>query len=162
MLDKVIAKLEAEVLELNHELNVTIPQALEKAIANGDLKENGDYHAALERQGFVQARLSQLRSRLVRISAVDVSKIPADKVGLGSRVVVQDLKTKKKETWELVVPDAMDIDQGHISVSSPMGSAMLNHKKGDKIDVRLPMGTRKLKIVSVKTLHDLAKEELDD
>ena len=53
MLDKVIAKLEAEVLELNHELNVTIPEALEKAIANGDLKENGDYHAALERQGFV-------------------------------------------------------------------------------------------------------------
>jgi transcription elongation factor GreA len=158
MLDKVIAKLEAEVLELNRELNVDIPATLEKAIANGDLKENGDYHAALERQGFVQARLSQLRSRLVRISSVDISKIPADLVGLGSSVVVQDLKTKKKETWELVVPDAMDIDGGQISVSSPLGSAMLNKKKGDQVEVRLPVGTRKLKIMSLKTLHDHAKE----
>jgi transcription elongation factor GreA len=160
MLDAVIEKLEAEVAELNHELNVTLPAALETAIANGDLKENGDYHAALERQGFVSARLSQLRSRLVRISSIDTSKIPRDKVGLGSIVDVQDLATKKKETWELVVPDAMDVDQGHISVASPLGAALVNGKKGDKVEVRLPMGTRKLKIMRVTTLHDRAADGL--
>lgn len=157
MLEAVIEKLQAEVAQLNHELNVTIPDALEKAIANGDLKENGDYHAALERQGFVQARLSQLRSRLVRLSSVDISQIPADKVGLGSRVTVQDMKTKEKETWELVVPDAMDLDKGHISVASPLGSALSNKKKGDTVQVRLPMGTRKLKVMRLQTLHDLTK-----
>lgn len=161
MLEHVIQKLQDEVTALNHELNVTLPDTLKKAIANGDLRENGDYHAALERQGFVQARLSQLRSRLGRLSSIDVSKIPTDKVGLGSRVTVQDLKTKEKETWELVVPDAMDLDQGHISVASPLGSALSDKKKGATVQVRLPMGTRKLKIVRLETLHDLAGKDLD-
>lgn len=160
MLEDVIQKLQDEVAALNYELNTTIPDTLEKAIANGDLRENGDYHAALERQGFVQARLSQLRSRLVRLSSIDISKIPADKVGLGSRVTVQDMKTKEKETWELVVPDAMDLDKGHISVASPLGSALAGKKKGATVEVRLPMGTRKLKVMRLDTLHDLAKKDL--
>lgn len=160
MLDEVIEKLQAEVGELNHELNVILPAALEKAVANGDLKENGDYHAALERQGFVSARLSQLRSRLVKLSAIDTSQIPSDMVGLGSQVVVKDLDTGDKETFELVVPDAIDFDKGHISVASPLGSALLNKKPGDKTDVRLPMGTRRLQVLKLKTLHDAAKDEL--
>ena len=109
MFDAIITRLEEEVSALNHELNVTLPAALEKAIANGDLKENGDYHAALERQGFVSARLSQLRGRLVKLSQIDTSKIPEHKVGLGSQVEVLDLETKEKEKFELVVPDAMDV-----------------------------------------------------
>lgn len=160
MLDKVIQRLQAEVEALNHELNVTLPAALEKAIANGDLRENGDYHAALERQGFVGARLNQLRSRLVKLSSIDTSKIPVDTVGLGSRVVVKDLSTGDTETYELVVSDAIDFDKGHISVASPLGSALVNRRPGDKTDVRLPMGTRKLEIIELKTLHDLADEDL--
>lgn len=162
MLDDVIKKLEAEVLALNHELNVTLPETLEKAIANGDLRENGDYHAALERQGFVSARLSHLRGRLVKLSQIDISKIPNDRIGLGSQVHVQDTKTKEKETYELVIPDAMDLDQGHVSVSSPLGSALVDRTKGDVTEVRLPMGTRKLKILRVKTLHDMAAKDLAD
>jgi len=160
MLDKVIEKLQAEVGALNHELNVILPAALEKAVANGDLKENGDYHAALERQGFVSARLSQLRSRLVKLSAIDTSKIPADQVGLGSHVLVKDLDTGHTETYELVVPDAIDFDKGHISVGSPLGSALLNRRPGDKTDVRLPVGTRKLEILELTTLHDLTNQDL--
>ena len=160
MLDKVIQQLQAEVEALNHELNVTLPAALEKAVANGDLKENGDYHAALERQGFVGARLNHLRSRLVKLSSIDTSKIPADKVGLGSQVVVRDLDTGDKETYELVVSDAIDFDKGHISVASPLGSALVNRRPGDKTDVRLPMGMRKLELLELKTLHDLAREDL--
>ena len=159
MLAEIIAKLEKEVEGLNHELNVTIPAALEKAVANGDLKENGDYHAALERQGFVSARLSQLRGRLVKLSQIDISKIPTDKVGLGSRVKVKDADGDT-DVYELVIPDNMDLDKGHISVASPLGSALVNRKKGDSTEVRLPMGTRKLKIMSVQTLHDLASEDL--
>ena len=160
MLEAVKRKLQDEVEALNYELSVTLPETLKKAIANGDLRENGDYHAALERQQFVQARLSHLRGRLVKLSSVDMSKIPADRVGLGSRVVVRDLGTKQKEEWELVIPDAMDVDAGQISVSSPLGRGLMDKKEGDTTEVRLPAGMRRLKVLKVTTLHAQARNEL--
>lgn len=158
MLDKAIEKLQAEVEALNYELNVTLPKALEKAVAHGDLRENADYQAALERQGFVGARLSQLRSRLVKLSQIDVSQIPTDRVGLGSKITVRDQDTNDEESYELVVPDLMDIDLGHISVASPLGSALVERKVGDVVTVRLPMGTRVLEIRHLRTLHDVTRE----
>ena len=160
MLDAAKQKLGAEIERLNHELNVTLPEALKKAIQQGDLRENGDYHAALERQGFVQARLSHLRSRLAKLNSIDVSKIPADGVGLGSRVVVEDLATKRHEPYELVVPDSMNFDNpSEISIASPLGRAMVEKKVGDTIVVQLPGGVRKLKIVELVTFHQQAALE---
>ena len=154
MIEEIRQQLTREVEALNHELNVTLPETLKKALQLGDLRENGDYHAALERQQFVHARLSHLRSRLSKLSQIDLSKVPKDRVGLGSRVEVQDVATKDRETYELVIPDATDIDKGHISVASPLGRGLLDHKKGDTVTVQLPSMTRKLKILKVKTLHD--------
>ncbi|MBI3982949.1 MAG: transcription elongation factor GreA [Gemmatimonadetes bacterium] len=153
-MERIREKLTAEVEQLNHELNVVLPEALRKALQQGDLRENGDYHAALERQQFVHARLSHLRARLSKLSHIDLSKVPRDRVGLGSRVVVVDTQTKQRETYELVIPDAMDMDEGHVSVSSPLGRGLLDGKPGDTVTVRLPAGTRKLKIVELATLHD--------
>ena len=159
MIEEVIEALQAEVETLVHELNVTLPAALEKAIALGDLKENGDYHAALERQRFVQARLGHLTSRLTKLSQIDKSKIPADRVGLGSRVVVRDMDTKEEETFELIIPDTMEIEEGQISVASPLGSALVEKKVGQVTEARLPFGTRKFKILKLQTLHDLARDD---
>ena len=159
MIEQIRQKLAQEVEQLNHELNVILPEALKKALQQGDLRENGDYHAALERQQFVHARLSHLRSRLAKLSQIDLSKIPRDKIGLGSRVDVQDTETKEKETYELVIPDAMDMDAGHISVASPLGRALLDHKPGQTVTVRLPAATRKLKILKVATLHQQVGED---
>jgi transcription elongation factor GreA len=157
MLEAVRQKLSDEVQRLNHELSVTLPETLRRALQMGDLRENGDYHAALERQGFVQARLSHLRSRLAKLSQIDLSKIPTDKVGLGSRVVVQDQATRARETYELVVPDAMefegDSDANQISVASPLGRGLLNHKVGEVAVMQLPNGPRKLKVVELVTFH---------
>lgn len=161
MIEEAIKKLQSEVETLHHELNVTLPAALEKAIALGDLKENGDYHAALERQRFVQARLGHLTSRLTKLSQIDKSKIPVDRVGLGSKVVVRDMDTKKEETFELIIPDTVDIEDGQISVASPLGSALVEKKVGQVAEARLPFGTRKLKIVKLQTLHDLARDGLE-
>lgn len=161
MIEDVRRRLADEVERLNHELNVTLPDALKRALANGDLRENGDYHAALERQGFVQARLSHLRSRLARLSQIDPSQIPADRVGLGSRVEVLDRGSKTKETFELVIPDAMDVERGHISVASPLGRALLDQKVGATVEVRLPGGVRKLTIKKLATMHELATDEAD-
>ncbi|MEX0690821.1 MAG: GreA/GreB family elongation factor [Gemmatimonadales bacterium] len=154
MLDAVKKRLQGEVEALHHELNVTLPETLKKAIANGDLKENGDYHAALERQQFVRARMSHLRGRLAKLSNIDFSKIPEGQVGLGSRLVVQDVATKDQENFELVIPDAMDLDLGHISVSSALGRALIDKKVGDVAIVQLPGGSRKLKILKLQTLHE--------
>ena len=143
-----------EIELLNHELNVTLPAAFKKAVALGDLKENGDYHAAKERQAFVSARLNHLRSRLAKINSIDLSKIPLDTAGLGSHVVVEDSGTKKKEKYELVMPDSMDFDNPeHISIASPLGRAMVEKKAGDSIAVQLPGGVRKLKILELVTFH---------
>lgn len=160
MLDAAKQKLGAEIERLNHELNVVLPEALKKAIQQGDLRENGDYHAALERQGFVQARLSHLRSRLAKLNSIDVARIPADGVGLGSRVVVEDLASKRREAFELVVPDSMTFDNpAEISIASPLGRAMVEKKVGDTIVVQLPAGVRKLKIVELVTFHQQAALE---
>jgi transcription elongation factor GreA len=154
MLEAIKQKLSDEVGELFHELSVTLPETLKKALANGDLKENGDYHAALERQGFVQARLSHLRSRLAKLSQVDLSKIPTDRVGLGSRVAVEDVATGLKEKYELVISDAMDFDGEQISVGSPLGRGLLGKKVGEVALVQLPAAVRQLKVLELKTFYD--------
>jgi len=155
MLEAIKQKLSEEVGRLHHELSVTLPDTLMRALANGDLRENGDYHAALERQAFVQARLSHLRSRLAKLSQVDLSKIPADRVGLGSRVTVEDAATGAREVYELVIPDAMDFDGRQISVASPLGRGLLEKREGDVAVVQLPAGLRKLKILELKTFYQL-------
>jgi transcription elongation factor GreA len=160
MLEEAKKKLADEIARLNHELNVTLPETLKKALALGDLRENGDYHAALERQGFVQARLSHLRSRLGKLNSIDLAKIPREGAGLGSRVVVLDLSTKKKESYELVVPDSMNFeDPGEgpmaISIASPLGRAMVEKAVGAEITVQLPGAVRRLRIVELVTFHQL-------
>jgi transcription elongation factor GreA len=154
MLDAIKRKLSDEVGRLNHELSVTLPDTLKRALANGDLRENGDYHAALERQSFVQARLSHLRSRLAKLSQVDLSKIPTDRVGLGSRVEVEDTKTGSKESYELVISDAMDFDGEQISVGSPLGRGLLGKKVGEVALVQLPAAVRQLKVLGLRTFYD--------
>jgi len=154
MLEAAKKVLGEEIERLNHELNVTLPEAFKKAVALGDLKENGDYHAAKERQAFVSARLNHLRTRLAKINSIDVTKIPADSAGLGSHVVVEDLGTGQKAPYELVVPDSMDFDNPeHISIASPLGRAMVEKKVGDIIVVQLPGGTKKIKILELQTFH---------
>jgi transcription elongation factor GreA len=162
MIEEIRQKLSEEVERLNHELSVTLPETLKKALQAGDLRENGDYHAALERQQFIHARLTHLRSRLSKLSQIDVTKIPADRVGLGSRVVVEDAATKARETYELVIPDAMDFEGNQISVASPLGRGLLNKRVGEVALVQLPNGTRKLKVVQLATFHQQLAEAKED
>ena len=154
MIEELKRKLGAEVEKLQHELNVTLPNEIRKAVEHGDLRENSEYKAALERQQFVQARLGQLHSRLSKLSSIDMSQIPPDRVGLGSRVVVQDEKTRDREEYHLVFGDAVEFDEGHVTMSSPIGRALLGKCVGDEIVLRLPATTRRLKLVELQTIHD--------
>lgn len=154
MIEALKQKLSAEVEHLQHELNVTLPNEIRKAVELGDLRENSEYKAALERQQFVQARLGQLRQRLSKLSQIDMSQIPTDRVGLGSRVTVKDVKTGASEEYHLVFGDASEFDEGHVSMASPIGKALVGKGVGDVTMLRLPTMTRQLKIVELTTIHE--------
>lgn len=156
MIEELKKKLGAESERLMHELNVTLPAEIRRAVEMGDLRENSEYKAALERQQFVQARLGQLRQRLSKLSSIDITQIAADKVGLGSEVTVKDEATGAKETYSLVFGDSVEFEEGHVSMSSPIGLALVGKGVGDVTILKLPASVRKLKIISLKTIHDLA------
>jgi transcription elongation factor GreA len=155
MIEELKAKLGGEVERLQHELNVTLPNEIRKAVELGDLRENSEYKAALERQQFVQARLGQLHQRLSKLASIDIAQIPPDKVGLGSHVTVEDQQTKATEKYSLVFGDSVELEEGHVSMSSPIGRALVGRGVGDLTVLKLPAVTRRLKIVTLQTIHDL-------
>lgn len=153
MIQEMREKLGKEIEDLTRELTITLPQAIATAVAMGDLRENSEYKAALERQQLVQARLSQLHQRMAQVSQLANSPAPVDRVGLGSRVVVEDASTGDRETYTLVLAEMMDIDAGHISLASPLGRALKDRKPGEEVSLKLPTMLRKLRVVEVVTIH---------
>jgi transcription elongation factor GreA len=154
MLEELKKKLAREAEKLQYELNVTLPSEIRKAVEMGDLRENSEYKAALERQQFVQARLGQLHQRLSKLASIDPSQIPTDRVGLGSKVVVEDAKTHEKESYDLVFGDGLEFQEGQVTMSSPIGRALLGKALGEIAFLRLPAGMRQLKLVELQTIHD--------
>ena len=161
MIEALKTKLSDEVAKLMHELNVTLPSEIRRAVEMGDLRENSEYKAALERQQLVQARLGQLTMRLSKLSQIDIAQIPGDRVGLGSKIVVVDQDSKERETYHLVFGDSVEFDEGQVTMSSPIGRVMLGKEKGDVVLLRLPTRVRKLRIVELITIHDAKPEDLD-
>jgi transcription elongation factor GreA len=153
MIEELKEKLELEANKLQFELNVTLPTEIRKAVEMGDLRENSEYKAALERQQFVQARLGQLRQRLSKLSQIDVTQISHDKVGLGSRVIVKDNATGAEESYQLVFGDAVEFEEGQVTMSSAIGKALVGKAVGELVLLRLPNVTRKLEIIDLKTIH---------
>jgi transcription elongation factor GreA len=154
MIEALKAKLGGEVEKLQHELNVTLPAEIRRAVEMGDLRENSEYKAALERQQFVQARLGQLRQRLSKLSQVDMSQIPENQVGLGSTVVVEDQRSGERETYRLIFGDAEEFDESQVTMASPIGRALIGKAVGEEAILKLPAVTRRLRIVELQTIHD--------
>ena len=160
MIEALKQSLGDEVEKLQFELNVTLPSEIRRAVEMGDLRENSEYKAALERQQFVRARLSQLRERLSKLSSIDVTQIATDAVGLGSRVTVKDEKSGLKEQYTLVFGDALEFDESQVTMSSPIGRALLGKKVGEVALLKLPAMMRRLKVTELKTIHDLKADEI--
>ena len=150
MIRKLRDKLGKEIGELSFELTVTLPKAIATAVEMGDLRENSEYKAALERQQLVQARLSQLHQRLQQVMELSNTNTPADKVGLGSSVTVKDIDTGEKETYMLVLAEMVDVDEGHITFASPLGRALRNRGVGEEVELVLPNKRRRLKILKLE------------
>jgi len=158
-MDDLKKRMQEEITKLEHELRSELPKEILKARAHGDLRENAEFHAAKERQRYVDSRLSKLKLRLAELSLVDVSKIPRDRVGLGSKVVLLDLDKNEEISYRLVASEESDVSNGLISTSSPIGKGLLGKKVGDEVTIPIPGGQRKLEILELTTVHDVTDPE---
>jgi transcription elongation factor GreA len=153
-LSKVKKLLQDEITALEHEMSVELPKELMKARAHGDLSENAEYKYAKERQGYVSARLGQLKKRLGDIGMLNLNNIPADRAGYGSRVWVLDIKKDIEIEYKLVSSEEADAEKGFISTTSPIGRALLNRKVGDEVQVTTPAGPKEFEVVRLVTIHE--------
>ena len=153
-LKKIKQKLQDEIAALEHELSVELPKEIAVARAHGDLSENAEYKFAKERQSFVNARIGQLKKRMGDLGMLNLSNIPKDRSGYGSRIVVLDIHREVKVEYKLVSTEEADAEKGHISTTSPIGRALLNRQVGDEIEVATPAGKKAFEVVLLTTIHD--------
>jgi transcription elongation factor GreA len=153
-LAKIKQKFHQEILALAEELSVDLPKEIAKARAHGDLKENSEYKYAKQRQRQVRGRLRFLKRRMGDICVSDLSNLPKDRVGYGSRVLVLDLKKSVEVEFRIVIAEEADASKGMITAASPIGKALLNHKVGDQISVETPAGVKEFKLLRLKTIYE--------
>jgi transcription elongation factor GreA len=149
-------KLQDEIDALEHELNVELPKEIAVARAHGDLSENAEYKFAKERQGYVNAKIGQLKKRMGDLGMLNLSNIPKDRSGYGSRIVVLDVQRNLEVEYKLVSSEEADVEKGMISTTSPIGRALLNHRVGDEVQVATPAGKKEFEIVKLVTIHEEA------
>lgn len=154
----IIEKLNRELEGLKHELKHELPKIIEEAREHGDLKENAEYHAAKERQGMVSARMGHIEFRLSELARYNLSSIPRDAAGYGSVVGLEDLDSGDTVTYELAFPEEVEGGGRRVSLTSPIGQALLNRKVGAEVKIQLPSGRKEYEIVSLVTIHDTNKE----
>jgi len=123
---------------------------IEEARAHGDLKENAEYHAAKERQSFIETRIQQLNYLLANSEVIDISKIKTDDIRFGATVAYQDMETGETTTWKIVGEEESNIEAGEISIQSPIARALLGKEAGDEVNIRVPRGNIEVEIISVE------------
>lgn len=147
-------KLQSELEELEEELHFKLPKEIQRAREWGDLKENAEYKAAMERQSMVQARIMQVRTRMSEVESIDVSKLPTDSVAYGSKVILYDIERDEDITYKLVTSEESDPEKGLISTVSPIGQGLIGKEEGDEVRVKTPNGWRNFEIKELITIHD--------
>jgi transcription elongation factor GreA len=153
-LKKIKEKLQDEIAALERELSIDLPKEIAVARAHGDLSENAEYKYAKERQGYVSARIGQLKKRMGDLGMLNLTNIPKDRAGYGSRIVVLDTQREVKVEYKLVSTEEADAERGFISTTSPIGKALLNRKVGDEVQVSTPAGPKEFEVVRLVTIHE--------
>jgi transcription elongation factor GreA len=160
----VLARLKKELADLKYELTFELPKELAAAAAHGDLSENAEYEAAKHRQDYVRSRIAQLENRIRELSMYTVASIPQGVVGYGSRVKLVDADgdIDALVDYRIVFPEEVDAARGHISLSSPIGRALMSKTVGDEVEVQTPGGRRTYQIVELVTFHELRERDDQD
>lgn len=123
--------------------------AIEEARAHGDLSENAEYAAAKDRQGFIEGRINELEYKLANIDIIETDKLPKDRAVFGCKVVLENIETGEDVSYQLVGPDESDIGNGRISVTSPLGRAIIGRKPGDELSLQVPGGRRTYELIEI-------------
>ena len=153
-ISKIKKKLQEEIDALEHELSVELPKEIAVARSHGDLSENAEYKFAKERQGYVNAKIGHLKKRMGDLGMLNLSNIPKDRSGYGSRIVVRDTARSVELEYKLVSSEEADVEKGLISTTSPIGRALLNRQVGDEVQVATPAGRKEFEIVRLVTIHE--------
>jgi len=144
------ARLDEELKQLKNVERPQVIQAIAEARAHGDLSENAEYHAAKERQGWIEGRILELEDKFARAEVIDVAKLDGDTVKFGATVTLIDEDTEQKKTWQIVGDYEADVKSGKISISSPIARALIGKKKGDSVEVAAPGGARSYEVGRVQ------------
>jgi transcription elongation factor GreA len=153
-MEEIKKKLQTELDELEEELHFKLPKEIQKAREFGDLRENAEYKAAMERQSMVQARIMQVRKRLSEVESIDLSRLPTDSVAYGSKVVLYDVDRDEDVSYKLVTSEESDPDKGLISTVSPIGQGLMGKEEGDEVRIKTPNGWRNFEIKRLTTIHE--------
>ena len=149
---RLIKRFEDEIAALERELTQELPKEIQRARELGDLRENAEYAAAKERQRFVEARVSMLRTRVSQIQLMSLERIPRDKAGFGSKLTLRE--NGRTFVYELVMPEDADPEKGLVSEASPVGRSLVGKEVGDEVTAPTPGGSRDFEILKLVTVHD--------
>jgi transcription elongation factor GreA len=141
--------LQEELKRLKSTDRPAIIKAIAEAREHGDLSENAEYHAARERQGFIEGRVMELEDKIARAEVIDVSKLSGSVVKFGATVRLADEETEEKQTFQIVGEDEADVTKGRLSVTSPLARALIGKAKGDSVEVSTPRGSKTYEVVKV-------------
>lgn len=144
------ARLEDELKRLKYVERPAVIQAISEARAHGDLSENAEYHAAKERQGWIEGQILELEDKFSRAEVIDISKLDGETVKFGATVTLIDEDTEQKKTWQIVGDYEADVKSGKISISSPIARALIGKKSGESVEVAAPGGSRTYEIGKVR------------
>jgi transcription elongation factor GreA len=150
----VLAKLEAELKVLKQALLVEIPKEIAHAASQGDLSENAEYEQALAKRDIYQNKVVSMEKRIAEVASLDVSRLPKDRVAYGSRVTLLDLDSEREVTYRLVLPEELGEDPEHLSISSPIGMALVGLEEGDEVKIKIPAGVKRFEVLTLVTVHE--------
>lgn len=149
----VLAKLEAELREYKRMLLDDIPREIAHAASQGDLSENAEYEQALSKRDMFQAKVVAMEKRIQEIASLDIGRLPRNKVAYGTQVKLLDLDSDKEVTYKLVLPEELENNPQFLSISSPIGMALVGLEEGDEVKIRIPAGTKRFEVLSLITIH---------
>jgi len=144
-----LARLEEELKHLRSQERPAVIRAIAEARAHGDLSENAEYHAARERQSFIEGRIAELEDKLSRAEIIDISKLSGSTIMFGATVKLIDEDTEEEKIYQIVGESEADVKSGKVSITSPIARALIGKKSGDSVEVNTPGGGKSYEIVDV-------------
>jgi transcription elongation factor GreA len=150
MTEKSYFQLQEELRHLKHVERAAVIRAIAEARVHGDLSENAEYHAAKERQGFIEGRIAELESKISRAEVIDISKLSGSQIKFGATITLIDEDTEEKHTYQIVGGDEADIHKGLLSITAPLARALIGKSVNDMVEVTAPGGSRAYTVLSVE------------